>query len=1048
MKLLLLLFFFLSGACGLVYEVVWTKLFSLSMGGTTYAISTVLAAFMGGLALGSRFGGKWIDRRGNPLLTYGILEGAIGLYCIAVPWLVGLIPSILGPFYDKYYVDNLFLFGLLRFILSAVILLVPTVLMGASLPVLARYYASDKARFGWEVGRLYALNTLGAGLGCFSAGFFLLPLLGQRWAIYTAAFVNIGIFLIVVACWAAFGRHKKSESTADKKPKAGGDEKSSAKPGFEWSRTVLWAALAVYAANGFAGMAYQVAWTRALTLSIGSSAYSFTIIVTIFIFGLAIGSGAGARLTDRFRNPAAVMAWVEILVGFSAIWVMWGLGQLPKWMLPIIARFSNDWNALVITEFVIVGLLLLLPTVLMGAVFPLAVKTVGMCRRGVGEPVGLAYGINTAGAIAGSLMAGFLLIPLIGLQDTIAAANIVNWVAGAILLGAVASGGAIRRWAKTAVPVVLGILVTVWMPPWDAAIMSSGPIVYAKFFTKMGDITSDRQRIIFYRDGVDTTVAVIKKGPESVFLRVNGKTDASTDFSDMITQVLSAHIPMLVHPDPKKVCIVGLASGVTLGSVTRHPVESVDVIELSTAVVEAAFYFEKWNHGALNDPRVKIIVGDGRNHLLMTRKKYDVVISEPSNPWIAGEAALFTRQYFELVKNSLNPGGVFCCWFQGYEISPEELRMVMRTFQAVFEESTLWETLNTRDYMMVGSIAPIRFDSRTLEARMRRAKTAEDMARVEMAAAAELMGKFIMGSRRFKMAAGKGEYHEDDRLQLQYSMPRHFNYLHNFYPELYNKIIFLKEHPRAIIGSDAKKWPDEFAAALERETSARDAIQFTVYHWNLGHEKETLNFLQEAVRLSPRKKFYRSIIEGIYNDFGERLIEAGDFGEVLPFLELAVRIVPDNPALRDRLGSIYLLLGDRDSAGKQFGKALELNNRDHFALYNLGFIEFEAGNRDNASEKFRRAIEAKPDFAPPYNGMGIIAFQERRLPDAEKNFKKAIELDPNYVDAYVNLGKVLIQHGNDKKRKEGLHYLKKALSLNPSFAGNDNFMRLLEQEGG
>ena len=178
MRFLVLVFFFLSGACGLVYEVVWTKLFTLSMGSTTYAISTVIATFMAGLAFGSRYGGKWIDRKGDPLLTYGFLEGGVGLYCLAVPWLTSLIPIILGPFYDRYYTSNLFLFGFLRFLLSAGILIIPTALMGASLPVLARYYASDKSRFGWDVGKLYSVNTLGAVCGSFTAGFLLLPFLG------------------------------------------------------------------------------------------------------------------------------------------------------------------------------------------------------------------------------------------------------------------------------------------------------------------------------------------------------------------------------------------------------------------------------------------------------------------------------------------------------------------------------------------------------------------------------------------------------------------------------------------------------------------------------------------------------------------------------------------------------------------------------------------------------------------------------------------------------------------------------------------------------
>jgi len=1047
MKLLLLLFFFLSGACGLVYEVVWTKLFALSMGSTTYALSTVLAAFMGGLALGSWFGGKWIDRRGNPLLTYGILEGAIGLYCLIVPWLVGLIPIIMSPLYDKYYVDHLFLFGLLRFFISIVILLVPTVLMGASLPVLARYYASEKGRFGWEVGRLYAVNTLGAGVGCFSAGFFLLPLLGQRWSIYSAAFVNIGIFVVVALWWAAFERGKSIKAVAEGKPEIAPETAAQKEPEFKWGRAVLWAALAAYAANGFAGMAYQVAWTRALTLSIGSSAYSFTIIVTIFILGLAIGGGVGARLTDRLKNPAAAMGWVEILIGFSAIWAMWGLGRLPEWMMPVVDRFSREWSTLLTVEFVLVGLLLFFPTVLMGAVFPLAIKTVGIYREGIGEPVGLAYGINTGGAILGSLAAGFLLVPAVGLQNTIAVANIVNWVAGACLLGVVGAGGVVRRWTKAAIPVAIGILVTVSIPAWDTGIMSSGPYIYAvrSGKSKISDFPELHPKYMkFYKEGIDTTVTVVQFNPQYIFLKVNGKTDASTGLDDMLTQELSAHIPMLSHPDPKKVCIVGLASGVTLGSILTHPVERVDVLEISEAVVEASDYFKDWNHNALSDARVKLIIGDGRNHLLMTQKKYDVIISEPSNPWIAGISVLFTKEFFESVRDHLTPGGVFCCWVQGYDMFPDGLRMVMRAFQSVFPEAVLWETANTQDYMLVGSLGSLRLDPATLDARMRAEKVARDLERVRTTNVSELAAKFLMGSRRFRMAAGEGEYHIDDRLQLEYRAPRYLYKSRNLYLELYKKVVRYKEHPRVIFVPE-EKWPVSAADAINREIAARDAYHNGRLEYARGNRATSQEYLLESIRLSPRNKWYQKAFKGEISYLGKKLIEEGKLDTALALYNEAVRLIPDDAELYNKLGSVYMYKEKIEKAREQFEKAVELDSWDFLAVYNLGYIHLITAEVTEAMEKFQRAVEIKVDYSMAYNGIGTIFVQQNRLSEAAEYFRKAIKYDPENADAYKNLGRIFIQdQQNRKKREKGYKYLKKALSLDPSMEQDEKLIELLK----
>lgn len=1054
MRILLLLFFFLSGGCGLIYEVVWTKLFALTMGGTTYALSTVLAAFMGGLALGSRYGGKWIDRRGNPLLIYGLLEGAIGLYCLLVPWLMDFVPAILSPFYDKYYTSNLFLFGMMRFILCVLILIIPTVMMGASLPVLSKFYAGNKAKFGWEVGRLYAVNALGAGVGAFTAGFLLLPALGKSMSIYFAAMANGIICVVVISIWLITGRKNSvpaseavsetSEAAVSNRtndspqtpvmPKMTGQE---VRP--NWGKNVLWAALLVYGINGIAGMAYQVTWTRALALSLGSSTYSFTIIVTVFIFGLALGSWIGAMLVDKLKNPAIAMGWVEVLVGYSAALAMWGLGRMPVWIAPIIGKFGSDWNTLLAVEFLLVAAILILPTVLMGAVFPLAMKTVGMCRSGVGEPVGLAYGVNTLGSIIGSIAAGFFLMPAIGLQRTIELSNALNWVAGSLLLMTAISDKGALKWVKSAAPLLLGIMLTALMPRWDKALMSSGPYIYMARFGVQS--LAEEEKLLFNKDSADATISVFVKDSGLIFLRINGKTDASAHqdvIYDMATQELISHVPILIHPNPKKVCIIGLASGMTLGSATRYPVEKVDVIEIIDAIIKASDYFKYWNYNSTRDPRVKIILADGRNHLLMTKEKYDVIISEPSNQWVAGESILFTREFFELARDKLAPGGVFSCWMQGYEMSSESFTMVMRTFQSVFPNAMLWDAYATSDYMFVGSTAPMTIDPALMQKKLENQEAFNDLKRVGVPSLANLLSKLLSGQRHFMLAAGEGEIHTDNMLQLEYRGPKYLYQKKDYYGDYYKTIIRFSDDPKDFLSGAPASWPAGFIESLKREVEARNLCYSAELEIRSGYAERALILLGGAIKLAPEINLYKERYKNILNGRSTDLVKKNRVNEAVILCKRAIELMPDDAEIRTELGTAYMMIDKVEEAYEEFKKAAELNPNDFIAIYNMGFIEQKRMERESANEKFLRAIQINPKYPPALNAVGNNYAETQRIAEAEKYFRKAIEADPKYADSYTNLGRVLSQHKDEKVREEGKRYLQKAVDLNSKIEENKN----------
>jgi len=1039
MRILLLLFFFLSGACGLIYEVVWTKLLALVIGSTIYSITTVLVAFMGGLALGSYIGGRIIDRKGDPLLTYGILEGLVGLYCLVTPFLIRSIEPLFAFFYNRYYTNQFLLFSLARFFLCALILIVPTTLMGATLPVLSKFFVQRRERFGWGVGRLYAFNTFGAVAGSFGSGFILLPALGKWLTIVSAASANLLICALVTAYWFMFERGREKPLAEEIAAQSG--EVGKPLPDNTISAALVAVVLVAYAANGFAGMSYQIAWTRALSLSFGSSAYSFSLILTVFILGLAFGSGAGARIVDRLKNPVAVFGWVEVLIGFSAIGAIYGLGRLPIWMVRVTIRYQSSWNTLLAVQFAIVLGLIFLPTFLMGTAFPLAVKLVGLGKSGVGRPVGLAYGWNTAGAILGSFVGGFIFIPLVGLQRTIIIANGINWVAGALLLG---TGWAVARvklwrwgWLVACVPIVAGAFATFKVPPWDRLLLDSGPFIYADDYIaemKEKGLTLNQvigeNEILFYKEGVDATASVLKiRNSPILFLRLNGKTDASTG-SDMPNQELLAHIPMLMHNgDPEDVLVVGLASGVTAGSVTRYPAKRIDVVEISEAVVEASRRFNDWNYHVLENPRVNVIVGDARIHLKLTNKKYDVIISEPTNPWVAGMSTLFTGEFFESARDRLNNGGVFCCWLQAYRMRPQEFEVVIRTFGKVFPNMTMWESNPGVDYLLIGKKEPFNIDFSDIKRRMKYPEVNADLKRIDSDDVARLFSFFFMDSASLEQVSLGAEAQNDDRLQLEYRSPR--NLYKNYFPDLYLGVLRFGENPLDTrLFKSASDLPVDFKEKLNRYVESDRLYLQGIFRENRKQLEDARGLYERSFGLNPDNEAIKEKLFSILNKMGILLTGNGNYERALALYSRAAEIMPKANIVDDRIGAVYLAMGKGEAAREAFLKAYKKYPKDTLAQFNLGYIEFTKNNYPEAQKWFDAALSITPDYPEALNARGAIAANYGRIDEAASYFERAIALRPDYADAQKNLGLALVKNSRGRV-KEGIAHLKRAIELDP-----------------
>ncbi len=748
--------FFLSGATGLMYELVWLRMLGLIFGHTVHAITAVLVAFMGGLAVGSYLCGRRVDRVRSLLKTYAWLEIAIGVYAVLTPGLIGAIQRTYLA-YAHAFDPSFEVLTLVQFGLSTAVFLVPASLMGATFPVLSRYMIRDRGAVGHRVGSLYAWNTFGAVLGTYLVGFHLLPAFGMRITLLGTSLVNItiGVGVLFAARW-------WGESTPISTPEPhgrAGAATSVTKPGY--GMLMLGAAV-----SGAVAMIYELAWTRALTMVIGSTTYAFSAMLLSFLIGIAGGSAWVARRASRAPATAGFFAALQIAAALLSLGVLALFDYLPDVFL-LGFRISHEPGFIAWLQIALSIAVMILPAFCLGAALPSVIHVLSTHLPRVGRSVSRVYACNTAGAIVGAFAAGFVLIPLLGVQTTIRGAIILNLFIG---LGAVIALSARVRWAASGATLA-GAVMVMMLPNWDLAVMSSGVSTYAHYYSSGGGPWRERieEQVLFYQDGVGATVSV-HQGEDGRSLRVNGKTDASTG-KDMATQLLSGHLPALLHSDPQNALVIGLGSGVTVGALTQYELERIDVVEIEPAVVQASSFFIDENRHALSDPRVTTVVADGRNYLLISPTRYDLIISEPSNPWIGGIATLFTVEFFELARARLAGDGVMAQWIQGYAIAPEDLRMVAATFRTVFPFVSLWSPM-PGDFILIGTFQPqvLRL-GRVRDLYARHAGIRQDFELSDLASPEAIVNALYLNNDEFAELAAGAPLNTDDKLPLEFSAP-------------------------------------------------------------------------------------------------------------------------------------------------------------------------------------------------------------------------------------------------------------------------------------
>jgi spermidine synthase len=740
--------FLVSGAAGLVHEVVWTRLLAHVFGVSTFAISTVLAAFMGGLALGSWWIGaraRLADRR----RTYAWLEIGIGASALLVPFALDAVEPFYGALWRRFHLSFAW-FSVLRFVVAGGILLVPTVLMGATLPVLAAYLAEREGR-RLAPERLYTLNLAGAALGVAAAGFVLMPAVGVWGTIVTAAALNVGVGVWVLAL-------PPDERSAD-----AGPAPAPARPS-----GVL---LGVAFLSGALSLTSQVAWTRVLVLVVGSTTYAFSTVLLVYLLALGAGSAWAARRGRRVASVRPDLAVMLCLSALATVIAVDAVNGLPAWYLGLYDLAGVNAVGGIVERGLVVALAVLFPPVFAaGTLLPLAlVGSLPPAARGTGAAVGRLYAVNTLGAIVGAVGGGFVLVPALGTQGTLLAVAATAAAAGLAL----ALAPPRPRWlpavaAPTALLVGLGVALE---PPWDQVRLHAGVFEPSHHQGSLAEMVAG-ERLLFHREGATASAMVTIYHETQRILRIDGRVNASDHALDMATQTLLAQVPLLIAPRTDDVLVVGWGSGVTIGSVLQGPVAWVTAVELEPAVVAASAAFTHVNHEPLRDPRLRLYEDDARHILLADDQTYDVIVSEPSHPWVSGVANLFTTDFYQTAARRLRDDGVFAQWVQTYELDLDTYRTLLATFQSVFPETMVFMTPRGYDSILVGSRRALRLDPDEIARRFAAPATRAELERVGMKRPEYLLASLCLGPGAVRELAEGARLNTDANMWVEFHAVR------------------------------------------------------------------------------------------------------------------------------------------------------------------------------------------------------------------------------------------------------------------------------------
>jgi len=925
-KGILYLLFFLSGVAGLLYEVVWNHLLILVFGGSSYATATVLASFMSGLALGSWLFGRRADRTANPLRLYGRIEIGIAVAALLVPlfvlagrWaFVRIAPGLEGSA----------LFIPIRYAIAFVALLLPTTLMGGTFPVMSRALVSEVDRVGKAVGLLYFLNTGGAVLGALAAAFLALPILGVYGSIAAGVVVNLVVGAGVLAL-----SGNAAGAPADIAPVAG-DERVVPDRDARPLHTMI---LILFALSGFASLGYEVAWVRALVFFLGNNTvFAFAIMLATFLTGLAIGGALYSVLFFRARRKLLLFGLLELGIGLAALLTLHLFGDVNSIILFFVERSNmRSWGSLLFLRAVVCAVIMFLPTLLIGATFPAVTHAITATIGRVGREVGTAYALNTVGAILGSLAAGFVLVPAIGLERTLIFLTSINLAIAAIVFLAAGRGR-----VSGAVPAVVVAAAIILLMRGETS--ERFPAIYQS--------AVPGQNLVYYEEGASSTVTVHQDpGRKTKLLCVNGVWEVPTDFPSLQVFKLLGHVGPILHPEPREGLAIALGGGIALGSLALHPFDEVTCVEICPEVRGGAALFAEENNRVLENERVRVVFNDGRNRLLLSDRLYDVIISDATHPSSAESWVLYTKDFYRLVLSRLGEEGVFCQWLPYHGVDEETYRTILRTFHRSFPHSALFAL--ARHSILVGSPDPIVLDMARAQERLEHGEVRADLASVDLDDPVRIVAALSLLDEKMGDVAGTGVINTDAHPRNSFAEARGHSG---------------KTLSRSLsIARSAEPDPALYCRSIEAAGLDTDSLRSVVARirgaWDLDRQAFALDKQKrggeaqrawtDALRMDPENR-------GIARIYGEALvtqaiqhIRAGDFGPVVPIFRKLVRVVPWEGDSHFRLANHLYREGRVLEAIAEYKEGLRLDPSNEVVRKRLARILAELGIDESGADR-------------------------------------------------------------------------------------------------
>ncbi len=935
LQLSIYVMFFLSGATALIFEILWSRQFVTVFGNTSYAISVVLCAFMGGLGIGSLLGGRLADRFPQRLLMYGAMQAGVALWAMGIPVLLEVIRvhlpglSLLAP-------QSLLVPSLTRFVVSFGVLLVPCTMMGATLPLLSRFCADSVNVIGRRIGMLYGLNTLGAAAGCFSAGFWMIQTLGLSATNRLAISVNLFIAVFVLLHHLARSRgaapvRRQAKRAAAARPAGQGESE----PGLVVRRLLL----AVAFFTGMAGLCCEILWVRYMGF-FGSEPYVFTIILGIYLLGLGTGSLFYRLLLSGYARPLNILALVVLLLGWS-VPSFFGASTL------ILSLHEPGTVSRVLLMLVIA----VVPTLLMGMTFPLLCSAFTGSIARVGRSVGVLYAVNTIGSIVGSIIPVFVLIPALGIQQSILLMGLLYVGIAWALLVVTARRRKGLQFALLAICSASMVILFTIVVPMDLC---------KKSFLASSNKLGRHNDIVFYREGRTGTAIVVRdkvNGLKSIY--INGILEVPTRYVDMACFKLMGGMGPLLHPDPKEVSMICFGGGIAAGATIMYPdVKSLEVVDLESSVVEAARLLKQENNDLLRNSKLQVTIDDGRNYILVSKKKWPVIITDSTHPKSSDSWVLYTQEFYELIRSHLTVDGVLVQWLPAHGLSVAEYKVILRTFQSVFPHASLWISHGIAEMdgyirytLLVATPQRLDIDVESLRSKLSAPAVAADMRPWHLDDPVGVLETFVCGEETLRRWTGDGAINTDNLPYTQYDTE------------------YYKRSP-TLEGSDIAPlvesiWP---------------------YLSNTGDEHES-QLLERKLALHSEAN--RLMFMGKYSEAFSLLPEDGKVRQYRENWKLNVQYIT-------QVADFY-----RDSPSMLQRTGLELANM---------------GRPDEAIVHFKQAIAIKPDFAEAHLNLGVALAKQGRLDEAIVHFQQAIAIKPDFAEAHRNLG-VALRSRADRMRR-------------------------------